>query len=73
MFLLMLVLPVALGNMGVPWLVTVSDYLPGRAVVATLVVDEIELSRGTIAAVMGTWAAGALLAGGWSLLRRDTT
>lgn len=73
MFLLMLILPVALGNLGVPWLVTLSDYLPGRAVVAMLVVDEIELSPGTIVAVMGTWSAGAVLAGGLSLLRRDTT
>lgn len=72
-FLLMLVLPMALGNMGVPWLVTVSDHIPGRAVVAMLVADEVELPGGTIATVMSTWSAAAVLAGGWSFLRRDTT
>lgn len=72
-FLLMLVLPIALGNMGVPWLVTISDHLPGRAVVAMLVVDELELAASTIAVVMSTWTAAAVVAGGWSLLRRDTT
>lgn len=71
-FLLMLVLPIALGNMGVPWLVTISDHLPGRAVVAMLVVDEVELPTSTIASVMITWTAAALVAGGWSLIRRDT-
>lgn len=72
-FLLMLVLPIALGNMGVPWLITISDHIPGRAVVAMLLVDEVELSGSTIATVMSTWTAAAVLAGGWSLLRRDTT
>jgi hypothetical protein len=59
--------------MGVPWLVTVSDHIPGRAVVAMLVADEVELPGGTIATVMSTWSAAAVLAGGWSFLRRDTT
>lgn len=71
-FLLILLLPIALGNTGVPWLITLSDHLPGRAIVAMLVVDEIELPGGTIATVMSTWSAAAVLGGGWSLLARDT-
>jgi hypothetical protein len=73
MFLLMFVLPVALGNVGVPWLTTISDRLPGRAVVSLLVTDETDLSTGTVAAVMSGWTIAALVAGGWSLIRRDTT
>ena len=72
-FLLMLALPIALGNTGVSGLTTVSDYLPGRAVVSTLVVDEVELPASTIATVMIAWTAASLFAGGWSLIRRDTT
>lgn len=72
-FLLMFALVVALGNAGVRWLTTISDHLPGRASVSMLVVDEVELSAGTAATVMITWTAAAILAGGWSLLRRDTT
>ena len=72
-FLLMFILVVTLGNSGVPWLVTISDHLPGRAVISLLVVDEAELPATTAAIVMVAWAAAALGAGGWSLLRRDTT
>lgn len=71
LFLLLFALVIALGNTGIPWLTAVSDHLPGRAVVA--LVDEGELAAGTIATVMVAWTAAALVAGGWSLLRRDTT
>lgn len=71
-FLLMFVLVVTLGNSGVPWLVTISDYLPGRAVVSMLVVDEEGLSEIMTAVVMVGWSATSLAAGCWSLLRRDT-
>lgn len=72
-FLLMLVLPITLGNTGVPWLITISDHLPGLAIVATLVVEEVELAASTIATVMITWTAAVVVAGGWSLIRRDST
>ena len=72
-FLLVLALPIALGNTGVRWLVAVSDSLPGRAIVSVLVVDEVELGARAIATVMIAWASAAVLAGGWSLLHRDTT
>ena len=55
------------------WLIAVSDHLPGRAIVSMLVVDEVELAPGTIARVMIAWTVAAVVAGGWSLLRRDTT
>lgn len=70
-FLLMFVLVVTLGNSGVPWLVSVSDHLPGRAVVSILVVDEAGLSGRAITAVMVAWSVASLGAGCWSLLRRD--
>lgn len=72
-FLLMFALPVALGNTGVRWLVAISDSLPGRAIVSLLVVDEVELAANTIATVMIAWTAAVVVAGGWSLIRRDTT
>jgi hypothetical protein len=72
-FLLVLALPIALGNSGVGWLIAISDRLPGRAIVSMLVVDEVQLTSGTVAVVMISWTIVALLVGGWSLIRRDTT
>lgn len=73
-FLLILALPVALSATDVPWLVTSSEYLPGRAVSSTLVADEANrLASSTVATVMLDWTSVAVLAGGWSLIRRDTT
>ena len=72
-FLLVLVLPIALGNTGVRWLTAISDQLPGRAIVSMVVVDEVELAASTVATVMITWTIAAVIAGGWSLIRRDTT
>ena len=71
-FLLVLALPIALGNSGVRSLVAISDSLPGRAIVSMLVVDEVELTAGAIATVMIAWTAAVTLAGGWSLIHRDT-
>ena len=71
-FLLVFALPIALGNTGVRSLVAISDSLPGRAIVSLLVVDEVELAASAIATVMITWTTAAVLAGGWSLLHRDT-
>ena len=73
LFLLVVVLPIALGNTGIRWLVAVSDRLPGRAIVSLVVFDEVEVAAGTVTTVMIAWTVGAVLAGGWSLLRRDTT
>lgn len=72
-FLLVFALPVALGNVGVRWLTAISDGLPGRAIVSMLVVDEVELAPSAVATVMIAWTVAAVLAGGWSLIRRDTT
>ena len=72
-FLLILALPIALGNTGVRALVALSDRLPGRAIVSLVVVDETELTSGAIATVMIAWTVAVVIAGGWSLIRRDTT
>lgn len=72
-FLLILALPIALGNTGVRWLVAISDSLPGRAIVSLLVVDEVELAPSRVATVMIAWTIAAVLLGGWSLIRRDAT
>lgn len=72
-FLLIFALPVTLGNSGVRWLITISDHLPGRAIVSMLVVDEVELTSSAVVTVMIAWTFAALTAGGWSLIRRDTT
>ena len=72
-FLLILALPIALGNTGVPALTAISDHLPGRAIISTVVFDDVELAASTIATVMIAWTAVVLVAGGWSLVRRDAT
>lgn len=72
-FLLILALPIALGNSGVPWLISISDHLPGRAIVSVLDTEAGNLSASAIAIVMIAWTAVAVLSGGWSLLRRDIT
>lgn len=72
-FLLVLALPITLGNTGVDLLVTISDSLPGRAIISVVVIDEVELTAGVIALVMAGWTVASLTAGAWSLIRRDTT
>lgn len=72
LFLLLFALVVALGNTSVRWLVTISDHLPGRAIVA-IVADEGALPVSTLATVMCAWSVAAMCAGGWSLIRRDTS
>jgi ABC-2 type transport system permease protein len=71
-FLLFLALPIALGNSGVGLLTSLSDRLPGRAIISVIVVDEVELSAGAIATVMVAWTIAAMASGSWSLLTRDT-
>lgn len=71
-FLLVLVLPMSLGNTGMPALVAISDAMPGRAIVSMVVLDGVGLAASTVVTVMMAWTAAAMVAGGWSLLRRDT-
>ena len=73
LFLLVLALPIALGNTGVPALVTISDGLPGRAIVSMIDVDQSGLGTSHVVTVMLSWAVASVAAGGWSLIRRDTT
>lgn len=54
-------------------LTTISDNLPGRAVVPVVVVAEVELTTGEIIRVMCAWIVAAMLAGAWPLIGRDAT
>ena len=72
-FLLILALPIGLGNTGIPALTTISDHLPGRAIIGIVILDEVELTARTIATAMIAWTVATVAAGSWSLLCRDTT
>ena len=68
----MFALVVALGNSGVRWLVAIADHLPGHAVISLLMPEETLLPSGTITMVLLGWGVAAMIAGSWSLIRRDT-
>ena len=72
-FLLMLLLPIMLPNIGVSWLTTIGEHLPGYAAVSLLETTDIPLDGGAAALRLAIWVTAALAAGGWSLLRRDAT
>ena len=70
-FLLMLVLPIMLGNLGYEWTTTVSEHLPGTGA-AYLLVGEVPGMTGTSSVItMLCWAGGAVLLGWLRLLRDD--
>jgi ABC-2 type transport system permease protein len=69
-FMLQLVLPLLLPNFGVQWMADLGMLLPGSGATFTLL-DEPEMSTAAAAALLVGWAAAAVGAGGWSLLRRD--
>jgi ABC-2 type transport system permease protein len=72
-FLLIFALPLFLGNIGVPWLTTISEHLPGSVMISLLAVTDEPRDATTVAAVLIAWPSFALLLGGRSLVRRDTT
>lgn len=70
---LVLVLPPLLGNLPYEWAVDLSALLPGSNVIF-LIFGEGPKDDMTVAssrAILAAWAAAALLAGGWRLLRSD--
>jgi ABC-2 type transport system permease protein len=69
-FLVQLVLPFLLPGFGVAWLADLGELLPGSGAVWTLL-GEPDMSAAQATALLAGWAAVALAAGGWSLLRRD--
>ncbi|MGY2082392.1 hypothetical protein [Blastococcus sp. SYSU DS0539] len=69
-FLLQLVLPALLPAFGAEWLTVLAEWLPGSAAIWTLL-GELDMAAGQATALLVGWAAVALAAGGWSLLRRD--
>ena len=69
-FLLQLVLPFLLPAFGVGWMADLGELLPGSGAVWTLI-GEPGMTAAAATALMVGWGAAALVAGGWSLLRRD--
>jgi len=69
-FLLQLGLPSLLPAFGGGWLTDLGELLPGTAAFRALL-GEPDMSATTAGVLLAAWAAAALLAGGWSLLRRD--
>ena len=69
-FLLQLVLPFLLPAFGVQWMADLGELLPGSGAIWTLL-GEPEMSSAQATALLVGWSGAALVAGGWSLLRRD--
>ena len=69
-FLLQLVLPFLLPAFGVQWMADLGELLPGSGAIWTLL-GEPEMTAGQATALLVGWSGVALVAGGWSLLRRD--
>jgi hypothetical protein len=69
-FLLQLVLPFLLPGLGVEWMADLGKLLPGSGAVWTLL-GEPDMTAAAAAALLVGWSGAALVAGGWSLLRRD--
>ncbi len=76
---LMLVLPIVLtlfGEFGFEWAVDARDLLPGAGALHLLLTDVVgspfpTLTDTAARLVLGAWSLGALVAGGWRLLRSD--
>ncbi len=69
-FLLQLVLPFLLPAFGAQWMADLGELLPGSGAVWMLL-GEPEMSAAQATALLVGWSGAALVAGGWSLLRRD--
>ena len=69
-FLLQLVLPFLLPSFGVAWMADLGELLPGSGAIWTLL-GEPDMSAAQATALLVGWSGMALVAGGWSLLRRD--
>ncbi len=69
-FLLQLVLPFLLPAFGVQWMADLGELMPGSGAIWTLL-GEPYMTAGQATALLVGWSGLALVAGGWSLLRRD--
>jgi ABC-2 type transport system permease protein len=69
-FLLQLVLPFLLPAFGVQWMADLGELLPGSGAIWTLI-GEPEMTAAQATTLLVGWGSAALVAGGWSLLRRD--
>jgi ABC-2 type transport system permease protein len=69
---LMLVLPLILGNLPFDWAQDIAAILPGSSAVRLILGEGIAgLTVTEARATLAAWAVGAMLAGGWRLLRTD--
>lgn len=69
-FLLLFVLPAALGDRSAAWLRTLASHLPGSAVVSLLDLTTL-VGDGRATAILGAWGAAAIGIGVWTFHRRD--
>jgi hypothetical protein len=69
-FLLQLVLPFLLPSFGVQWMADLGELLPGTGAIWVLL-GQPEITAAQATALLVGWSGTALVAGGWSLLRRD--
>jgi hypothetical protein len=67
------VLPALLGNLPYDWAVDLSARMPGANVIYLLFGDgpKPDMTDTASCVNLSAWAAGALVAGGWRLLRSD--
>jgi ABC-2 type transport system permease protein len=70
-FLLMLVLPIMLGNLPWDWVVEIAERLPGTGAAFLLVGEVPGMTRTSAVVTLLVWAGGALLLGWLRLLRDD--
>jgi hypothetical protein len=72
---LVLVLPLLFAIIGTSWSLTLAELLPGSGALHLLLVDgpggPVEMTTGAARVVLGSWAVGALVIGGWRLLATD--
>jgi len=67
---LMLVLPLLVAQFPYEWAQTLSDLMPGKSALY-LVSDEPGMTATQTRTTLASWAVGALVLGGWRLLRTD--
>jgi hypothetical protein len=71
--LLIFALPVMLGNSGAELLTTISEHLPGSAMISLLEATGEPRDAATVTTILVAWPATLLFFGGWALVHRDAS